>query len=58
MANVLVPLTCASTKPWLLRFSITIRARLARTRKLGTLPFTKSTTKTIPAHRNVTVSTG
>ncbi len=60
MANVVVPLTCASTKPGVLRFSITIRARLARTRKLGTLSFTKSTTtlKTIPAHRNVTVSTG
>jgi len=59
-ARVSVPLTRASTKPCVLRFSITIAARLVRTHKLGTLSFTRSTTtlKTIPAHRTVTVSTG
>jgi len=58
--DVLVPLNCASTRPCMLRFSITIAARLARTHKLGTLSFSKSTTtlKTIPAHRTVTVPTG
>lgn len=58
--DVLVPLTCASAHACVLRFSITIRARLAGTHKLGTLSFTKSTTTltTIRAHRTVTVSTG
>ncbi len=42
--RVSVPLRCASAKPCVLRFSITIAARLARTHKLGTLSFTWSAT--------------
>ena len=56
--KVSVPLTCASTKACVLRFSITIAARLARTHKLGTLSFTRSTNTLVSlrAHRTTTVS--
>ena len=56
--KVSVPLTCASTKACVLHFSITIAARLAKTRKLGTVSFTRSTNTlvTLRAHGTTTVS--
>ena len=56
--KVSVPLTCASRKACVLRFSITVVARLAGTHKLGTLSFTRSTNTlvTLRAHRTTTVS--